>query len=262
MCSEEDILRAHTARHLRHIRQSSPRAGWRSLDTDTHISPGSLRAAFRAVGSAVKAVDLVVAGEARNVFCAVRPPGHHAEVERAMGFCLFANVAIAALHALDKHGLDRVAILDFDVHHGNGTSNILWNEQRILFASTHEMPLYPGTGHSSERGAHNQIINRPLAPHSGSREYREAIKQILERMDRFQPQLFVISAGFDAHYRDPLATLRLDEDDFAWTTERVSDIADTHGNGRVIASLEGGYDLKGLTESVAAQVEVLMERGT
>ncbi|MCY4541217.1 MAG: histone deacetylase family protein [Rhodobacteraceae bacterium] len=261
VCSNRDILHAHSRAHLGFIEISEPRSGWRSLDADTHMSAGSFIAAKRAVGAICRAVDLVVSGEIANAFCAVRPPGHHAEVERAMGFCLFSNVAIGALHAKKQHGLERVAILDFDVHHGNGTSNILWDEESVLFASTHEMPLYPGTGFASERGRHNQIINMPLQPRSGSRPYREAIEIILERMDAFRPQLVIVSAGFDAHYRDPLATLRLSEEDFSWTTERVCDIADLHCSGRVLSSLEGGYDLVGLTDSVAAHVKVLMDRG-
>ena len=261
MGSNQSILTAHSRSHLHNIESAEPRSGWSSLDADTHMSAGSLIAAKRAVGAAVKAVDLLVSGEVANAFCAVRPPGHHAEIERAMGFCLFSNVAIAALHALHHHNLARVAILDFDVHHGNGTSNVLWNEPNVLFASTHEMPLYPGTGFPSERGAFGQIVNRPLPPRSEGSSFREEIERILDRMDEFKPELVIVSAGFDAHYRDPLATLRLTEEDFAWTTERVCDIADLHGSGRVLSSLEGGYDLVGLTNSVAAHVKVLMDRG-
>ena len=204
-----------------------------------------------------------MAGEAGNAFCAVRPPGHHAETATAMGFCLFGNVVIGARHALDAHGLERVAIVDFDVHHGNGTQDLVWDDARILFASTQQMPLYPGTGAADERGAHGQIVNAPLPPGADGTAFRAAMSSdaCCRRSTRTAPQLIVISAGFDAHVRDPLANLALVEDDFAWITGRLCDAADRHAQGRVVSTLEGGYDLDALAASVAAHVRVLMERG-
>ena len=261
-CSEEAILRVHPASYLDSIRKSVPERGHTSLDPDTHLSPGSLNAALRAAGAAVHAVDIVMGGSARNAFCAVRPPGHHAETARAMGFCIFGTVAIAAKHALDVHGVERVAVVDFDVHHGNGTSNLLWDEARAMFASTHQMPCYPGTGLPSETGAHGQIVNVPLSPGQGSVEFRRGFREtILPRLDAHAPRLILISAGFDAHARDPLANLELREDDYTWVSNAILDVADAHADGRVVSCLEGGYDLEALEASVAAHVRVLMERG-
>ncbi len=262
LCDEQAILRVHPANYIDAIRRRVPAHGHTSLDADTHLSPNSLTAALRAAGAAVCAVDLVIQGKASNAFCATRPPGHHAETSRAMGFCVFGNVAIAAMHALEVLGLERVAIVDFDVHHGNGTSNLLWDEPRALFASTHQMPCYPGTGASSETGAHGQIVNVPLAPGEGSVEFRDGMKRIiLPRLDAHDPQLILVSAGFDAHARDPLANLELREDDYTWVTNAILDIAETRCAGRVVSCLEGGYDLLALEASVAAHMQVLMERG-
>ncbi|MCB1403508.1 MAG: histone deacetylase family protein, partial [Rhodobacteraceae bacterium] len=195
-------------------------------------------------------------------FCAVRPPGHHAETETPMGFCLLGNAVIGARHALEAHGLARVAIVDFDVHHGNGTQDLVWNDARILFASTQQMPLYPGTGAASERGAHGQIVNVPLPPGAGGAEFRAAFgAKVLPALEAHAPELVVISAGFDAHHRDPLANLNLREADFAWATAEICALADRHAAGRVVSTLEGGYDLGALAASVAAHVRVLMERG-
>ncbi len=263
LCEQEDLLRLHPQAYVDRVAARLPSSGHASLDPDTHLSPGSLNAALRAAGANVLAAKMVVGGTASNAFCAVRPPGHHAETARAMGFCLFGNVAIGAMHALDALGLERVAIVDFDVHHGNGTSELLWNEPRVLFASTHQMPLFPGTGYASETGTHGQILNVPLPPGAGATAFRRAMSDsILPRIDEQRPGCIFISAGFDAHSRDPLANLELDADDFAWVTSELCDLADTHCDGRVVSSLEGGYDLNGLTDSVAAHVRVLMQRGS
>jgi acetoin utilization deacetylase AcuC-like enzyme len=225
------------------------------------MSPGSYEAALRGAGGAVQAVDEVMAGRVANAFVAMRPPGHHAERSRAMGFCFFNNAAIAARHAQTQHGAERVAIMDWDVHHGNGTQDIFWSDRSVLYASTHEMPLYPGTGSRSERGEHDTIVNAPLSAGDGSEVFREAFEAaILPRIEAFQPDLVIISAGFDAHWRDPLASLNLTEADFGWATKKLMDIADRHCGGRVVSVLEGGYDLEGLAKSVEAHVDALMGR--
>lgn len=258
LADDEDLLRVHPQSHLDRI-ASAPRG---ALDADTFMSEGSHRAARRAAGANVLAVDMVMAGEADNAFAAIRPPGHHAERETPMGFCLFGNVAIAAKRLLDHHGLSRVAIVDFDVHHGNGTQDLLWDEARVLFASTHQMPLYPGSGAATERGAHGNILNVPLEAGTGGAAFRSVIeRQVLPAIDDFAPEFILISAGFDAHAADPLANLNLREADFAWVTGAICDLADTHCGGRVVSTLEGGYDLEALAASAAAHVNVLMERG-
>jgi acetoin utilization deacetylase AcuC-like enzyme len=229
------------------------------IDADTSMSSGSAEAALRAAGAVVRAVDAVMAGEIENGFCAVRPPGHHAERAQAMGFCLFNNVAVGALHARAAHGLERIAVIDFDVHHGNGTQDIFWNDANLFYASTHQFPLYPGTGTPSERGIVGNIVNAPLPPGAGSEEFRAAFKAtVLPALERFAPQFVFISAGFDAHVADPLASLMLREDDFAWATERLCDIAERQCSGRVVSALEGGYDLRALASSAAAHVGALM----
>lgn len=261
LAAEDDILRCHPKAHLDAIRAAAPEQGWRSLDADTHMSVGTLQAAFRAVGGVVRAVDMVIAGEAQNAFAAVRPPGHHAERETAMGFCFFGNIAIGAKHALDHHGLTRVAIVDFDVHHGNGTQDLVEDDPRILFCSTHQSPLYPGTGAAHETGVGN-VLNVPLPEGTGSKAFRDVMERVvLPRVDAFSPQLLLISAGFDAHKSDPLAGMMLETADFAWVTERLCDLADKHCQGRVVSALEGGYDLEALGASAAAHVKVLEERG-
>ncbi len=260
--SDDDILRCHPASFLKRITSASPAEGIVQLDPDTWMSPGTLEAALRAVGGACAAVDLVVGGGATNAFVGLRPPGHHAERETTMGFCLFGNVAIAAKRALDVHGLSRVAVVDFDVHHGNGTQDLLWDEARALVVTSQQMPLWPGTGDPSETGAHGQVVNVPLAPGTGGAEMRAAYEaKVFPRLDAFQPQLVLISAGFDAHAADPLAELNWVEDDYAWLTGRLCDVADAHAKGRVVSVLEGGYDLGALERSVAAHVGVLEERG-
>ncbi len=257
-----EVLRCHAPDYVDSVRGAIPGAGLVQLDADTWVSPGSLEAALRGVGAVNAAVDRVLTGAAANAFCAIRPPGHHAETAKPMGFCLFGNVAIATKRALDHHGVGRVAVVDFDVHHGNGTQDLLWDEGRALFVSSHQMPLWPGTGAPGERGTSDNILNVPLAPGTGGAEMRAAYEaQVFPRLEAFRPELILISAGFDAHQDDPLANLGWGVSDFAWLTERLCDLADEHAGGRVVSALEGGYDLDALADSVAAHVEVLMERG-
>jgi acetoin utilization deacetylase AcuC-like enzyme len=240
---------------------TSPREGWRSLDPDTSMSPGTLTAARRAVGGCVAAVDAVLSGESRTAFVGCRPPGHHAETATAMGFCLFGNIAIAAKRALDHHGLSRVAIVDFDVHHGNGTQDLLWDEARALFVSSHQMPLFPGSGHSREVGAHENVLNLPLDAGTGSAEMRRVYEDsAFPALHEFAPELILVSAGFDAHRADPLAGLNWSTEDFGWITGRLCDLANDLCDGRIVSTLEGGYDLAALGASVAAHVKVLKER--
>ncbi len=258
LADAEAALLCHPEGYVEAIRSAVPSEGLARIDMDTTVSPGSWEAAMRAIGAAVHAVDAVAVGEARNAFCAARPPGHHAETQRAMGFCLFDTVAIAARHAQRKHGMDRVAIIDWDVHHGNGTQEIFWSDPSVLYASTHQMPLFPGTGAASETGAGN-IVNVPLAPGDGSAAFRAAFQErILPAVRVFRPDLIIISAGFDAHHRDPLAEINLDAADFVWATAELMEIADDCAAGRVVAMLEGGYDLRGLAESGAAHIRQLM----
>lgn len=260
--ADDDLLRIHPRGYIDGLRAASPDRGFHTLDPDTHMSPGTLAAAMRAAGAVVKAVDMVLAGEATNAFCAVRPPGHHAEAEVAMGFCLFGNVALGAKHALDHHGLARVAIVDFDVHHGNGTQALVQDDPRILFVSTHEMPNYPGTGDPDDDGPHGTVINIALQSGDGGPAFRQAFDRvILPRLRAFQPEMLFISAGFDAHARDPLAGLTLQAADFGWMTAALCDVADACCGGRVVSVLEGGYDLDGLATSAAAHVTELMRRG-
>lgn len=259
--AEAEVLRCHSADYLDRIRRARPEAGSVQLDPDTFMSPGSWEAALRAIGGVEAAVDAVLAGEAKNAFVAMRPPGHHAERSRSMGFCLFGTVAIAAKYALDHHGLSRVAALDFDVHHGNGTQDLLWDEPRAIFVSSHQFPLWPGTGRTDETGAHGQVINLPLPPGSGGPEMRTAWEAALARVAGFGPELILVSAGFDAHRHDPLANLDWTEADFAWITRAICDLADDTCGGRVVSALEGGYDLDALAGSVATHMRVLMERG-
>jgi acetoin utilization deacetylase AcuC-like enzyme len=256
--SLDDLLRVHPRRHVERILGAVPRSGHVGIDADTILSPASGEAALRAAGAVVAAVDAVVSKEADNAFCAVRPPGHHAEPQKAMGFCLFNNAAIGALRAREVHGLARVAVVDFDVHHGNGTQAAFETDGSLFYASTHQYPLYPGTGAASETGVGN-IVNVPLRPMSGSGQFRLGMTQrILPALDAFRPDLVLVSAGFDAHKNDPLAQLLLEEGDYTWVTEKLLEIAYRHADGRFIATLEGGYDLAALGASVAAHVRVLM----
>lgn len=257
--SREQLLRVHSAAHIERVLATVPAGETQRLDEDTVLSPGSAEAALRAAGAAVAAVDAACGGShARRAFCAVRPPGHHATRDAAMGFCLFNNVAVAAAHALAAHGLKRVAIADFDVHHGNGTQDIFWREPRVLFVSSHEMPLYPGTGKPDERGAGN-IVNRALSAGDGPYLFRELWEgDLLPRIRAFKPQLLLVSAGFDGHQNDPLADLCLGSEDYAWITAKLVDIAEQYAGGRIVSTLEGGYDLAALAASVAAHVEALL----
>ena len=253
------IERLHPPRYVEAIRATTPRRDLVWLDPDTAMAPGSWNAALRATGAAVYAVDQVMSGAASNAFCAVRPPGHHAEPSRAMGFCLFNSIAIAALHARTAHGAERVAVFDFDVHHGNGTQDAFWFDKNLFYGSTHQMPLFPGTGALSETGAGN-IFNAPLSPLDGSSHFREAfLSRILPALNNFAPDVLLISAGFDAHRDDPLGQIQLTEEDFTWVTETLMEVADKHAGGRVVSTLEGGYDLGALGRSTAAHVRVLMQ---
>ena len=261
MGRDEDILAAHTTEHLRLIKSTAPETDFEYLDGDTVMSPGSLEAAYRGLGAATAAVDAVFRGEAENAFCAMRPPGHHAERNKAMGFCLFNNAAIAAHYARSRYDAERVAVVDFDVHHGNGTQDIFWQDENLFYGSTHQMPLYPGTGEASETGVGN-IFNAPLRAGDGGQQFREAMRSIiLPALDSFEPDLVIISAGFDAHHADPLGSLQFTEEDFVWATLELMEAAYKHSNGRVVSVLEGGYDLRGLAASVGVHVQALM-RGT
>ena len=257
-----EVLRCHPQSYVDQIRDAVPVLGQVQLDADTWLSSGSWDAALNGLGALLGALDAVIAGEGRNAFAAIRPPGHHAETAKPMGFCLFGNVAIAAKRALDHHGLRRVAVLDFDVHHGNGTQDLLWSEGRALFVSSHQFPLWPGTGRADETGALGTVLNLPLPPGTDGLAFRAAWEaQVFPRVDAFVPELILVSAGFDAHRDDPLAQLALGVEDFDWITRRICDLADTHAGGRVVSALEGGYNLDALAASTAAHVKVLMERG-
>ena len=259
MAPVERLEAMHPKAYVDLILSNVPDRGRVALDPDTSLSPGSGEAALRAVGAACAAVDAVFAGEAKNAFCAVRPPGHHAEPQRAMGFCLFNTVAIAAAHARSAHNASRVAVMDFDVHHGNGTQAMFWDEPDLMLASTHQMPLYPGTGARDERGAYGTIVNAPLPPGADGAAFRDAMRAtVLPALEDFAPDLLIVSAGFDAHVNDPLAGLRFEAEDFAWATRELLEVAERHAGGRLVSSLEGGYDLDGLAESTAAHVSALM----
>ncbi len=259
LIEREQLEFVHAVPYLDRIEAVAPAEGRVRLDPDTAISPGSLEAARRAAGAVSAAVDGVMTGEARNAFCAVRPPGHHAEADRAMGFCLYNNVAVGAEQARRAHRAKRVAVMDFDVHHGNGTQHMFERDGDLLYASTHQYPFYPGTGARDEIGVGN-IFNRPLPADAGSDEFRAAMAEtILPAIREFEPDLVMISAGFDAHRQDPLAQLNLTEGDFDWATRELMAIADACCEGRLVSSLEGGYDLDGLAKSAAAHVRVLMD---
>lgn len=257
----EEIVRAHPERYFEFLERNRPQSDLVSLDGgDTVMSPGTWEAALRAAGAGIQAVNEVMRGLASNAFCRVRPPGHHAEVARANGFCLFNNAAIAAFHAHAVYGAERVAIVDFDVHHGNGTQSIFWSHPSFFYASTHQMPLFPGTGSLSERGEKGNIVNAPLRAGDGSFEFREAYESvILPALRRHAPDLIIVSAGFDAHRADPLANINLVEEDYAWVTRKLIDVARERCGGRLVSLLEGGYDLIALGRSVAVHVQALLE---
>jgi acetoin utilization deacetylase AcuC-like enzyme len=255
----ETIALCHPMDYVTQIRDATPREGMVRLDADTSMSPGSFEAALRAVGGAVYAVDEVFSKKAANAFVATRPPGHHAETARPMGFCLFDNAAVAARYAQTRHGIARAAIVDFDVHHGNGSQEIFWADRTVMYCSTHQMPLFPGTGAVIESGDFDTIVNAPLRPGDGGEAFRAAFEdRVLPRLRDFAPELIVISAGFDAHMRDPLANLNLVEADFAWATQKIMEVADRCAEGRVVSLLEGGYDLEALANSTASHVTALM----
>ena len=260
--NEDAVLLAHPEEHLIAVMREIPEEEGEinQIEADTYASSKSLQAALTGIGGAMAAVDDVFTGRADNVFVAARPPGHHAEKMTAMGFCFFNNAAIAARHAQRTHGAERIAIVDWDVHHGNGTQDIFWDDPSVLFCSTHQMPLYPGTGAKDEKGTHNTIVNAPLSPNVGSDHFREAFKsRVLPALHDFRPDLIIISAGFDAHHRDPLAQINLTGEDFDWATGRVLELADRHAKNRVVSLLEGGYDLEGLAESAGMHILRMMK---
>jgi acetoin utilization deacetylase AcuC-like enzyme len=253
------VTLCHDEHYVEELRRIAPDKGLIYLDGDTSMSPGTWEAVMRGVGGAVAATDAVMSGTSSNAFVAMRPPGHHAETSKPMGFCFFDHAAIAARHAQRKYGIARAAVVDFDVHHGNGTQDIFWADPTMMYCSTHQMPLFPGTGASGERGDHDTIVNAPLAPNDGAAKFRAAFENlILPQLTKFAPEMIIISAGFDAHRRDPLANINLDAEDFGWVTRRLMDVADKSAGGRIVSVLEGGYDLQGLKESVAAHVTALM----
>ena len=257
LADREKLSLVHPPDHVERVLAAIPEAGLAYLDPDTGLSPGTREAALRAAGAVVAAVDAVMSGAAHNAFAAVRPPGHHAEPARAMGFCLFNNIAIGALHARKTHGLTRVAVVDFDVHHGNGTEAAFGGDEGLFFASSHQFPHYPGTG--SGRQDNDHIVNAPLTPGSGGQEFRAAWEgRILPALRNFGPEMVFISAGFDAHRCDPLAQINLTEDDFAWVTGEIRAIAEAFCEGRVVSTLEGGYDLAALAASAVAHVAALV----
>lgn len=258
----EQIVRVHDPDYVAAVEAAVPRQGYRALDAgDTIMSPGSWEAVLRCVGAACAAVDAVVEGRARNAFCATRPCGHHAEADRAMGFCVFNQAAIAALHAREVHGIRRVAVVDFDVHHGNGTQNSFYDDPDLFYGSSHQSPFYPGTGSRSESGSSGNVINIPLPRGADSATFRHHMRtELLPALDRFAPGLLIISAGFDAHHLDPLGGLSFTDDDFHWITRELMAVAGRTAAGKVVSTLEGGYSLDGLASGTAAHVRALMQQ--
>ncbi len=253
--TRKQIEQVHDPLYVKAIHEKSPQEGLRHLNSDTAMNPFTLDAALYAAGAAIEGVDLVMSGEHKHVFCAVRPPGHHAEKKKVMGFCFFNNIAVGTAHALKNYDLQRVAIIDFDVHHGNGTENIFSDESRVLFCSSFQHPFYPYTRHETEN---DSIINIPLPAGTTGDSFRQAVrKHWLPRLHKFKPQLVMISAGFDAHVEDDMANMRLEVSDYQWITQQLVDMADRYAKGRIVSSLEGGYNLNALAHSVQAHIEVL-----
>lgn len=260
LAADDDLLRVHPKSYLDEIKRMRPDTGTVQVDADTHMSSGSVDAAYRAAGGTLRAVDMVLTGEAKNAFVATRPPGHHAETATAMGFCLFGNAALGAKHALDYHGLQRVAVVDFDVHHGNGTQDILWDDPRALTITSQQMPLWPGTGAANETGAHENVLNIPLEPETTGDTVRAIYSEtVFPRLRAFSPELIIVSAGFDAHRDDPLAQLNWETDDFQWLGRELCSLAYEICNGRLVSVLEGGYDLHALAKSAKVFVTELIE---
>ncbi len=253
------LIKTHSSKYIKQVEQSFPESGFSFLDGDTVVSPGSKDATKDAVGSIITAIDGVQNKEFKNAFCAVRPPGHHAEKEKAMGFCIYNNVAVGANYLLEKYKYNKVAIIDFDVHHGNGTQNIFYDNEKVLYISTHQYPYYPGSGSEKEKGKFNNIFNIPLDAGTSANEYLNAYEQVLKKLREFKPEFLLFSAGFDAHIDDPLAQLRLTSEDFYKITKRTLEISKSFCNGNVISILEGGYDLKALQDSSQRHVDALIE---
>ena len=253
------LINTHSSEYIKQVQQSFPESGFNFLDGDTVVSPGSKDATKDAVGSIITAIDGVHNKEFKNAFCAVRPPGHHAEKEKAMGFCIYNNVAVGANYLLEKYKYNKVAIIDFDVHHGNGTQNIFYDNEKVLYISTHQYPYYPGSGSEKEKGKFNNIFNIPLDAGTSANEYLNAYEQVLKKLREFKPEFLLFSAGFDAHIDDPLAQLRLTSEDFYKITKRTLEISKSFCNGNVISILEGGYDLRALQDSSQRHVDALIE---
>ena len=249
----------HSSNYINFVKESFPKTGLSFLDGDTVISPGSKEATSDAVGSIIAAIDGVQNNEFKNAFCAVRPPGHHAEKNKAMGFCIYNNVAVGANYLIDKYKLNKIAIIDFDVHHGNGTQDIFYDNEKVLYISTHQFPYYPGSGTEQEKGKYNNIFNIPLPAGTTSEEYLNAYEFVLKKIEEFKPEFILLSAGFDAHKDDPLAQFQLESKDFYEITKRTLELSKLHCNGKVVSILEGGYDLNALKESTAMHVNALLE---
>ena len=253
------LIKTHSKDYIEQVDLSFPQSGFKFLDGDTVISPGSKDATKDAVGSIISAIDGVEKKEFKNAFCCVRPPGHHAEKEKAMGFCIYNNVAVGANYLIEKYKYKKVAIIDFDVHHGNGTQDIFYNDKNVLYISTHQYPYYPGSGSEKENGKYNNVLNIPLEAGTSGKEYLNAYEKVLDKLKEFKPEFLLFSAGFDAHKNDPLAQLRLSSEDFYTITKRTLEVAKSYCNGNIVSILEGGYDLKALQESSQRHVDALIE---
>ena len=256
---EKYIKLTHSEKYLEKINQSFPKEGLDFLDGDTIVSKGSKKAAYDAVSSIINAIDAVMNKEFNNAFCVVRPPGHHAEKEQAMGFCIFNNVAVGATYLLEKYKLNKVAIIDFDVHHGNGTQDIFYNEKKVLYISSHQFPFYPGTGSEDETGKYNNILNIPLKAETSSKEFFDSYKKVYDKLNEFKPEFILLSAGFDAHKNDPLANINLESKDYYTLTKEIMKIAKQICESKIVSILEGGYNLAAIQESAKYHVEALLE---